>query len=82
LLLARRFLSPGTPVLTGATRCNIPDDGVLQPNYLVFELVDNCSLIDASKEVGLEVNVERTKYILVSRDQNAGQNREIKIGNR
>jgi hypothetical protein len=40
------------------------------------------TLIDASKEVGLEVNVEKTKYMLVSRDQNSGQNREIKIGNR
>jgi hypothetical protein len=30
------------------------------------------TLIDASKEVGLEVNVEETKYMLVSRDQNAG----------
>jgi sorting nexin-29 len=39
------------------------------------------TLIDASKEVGLEVNVEETKYMLVSRDQNAGQNREVKIGN-
>jgi hypothetical protein len=39
-------------------------------------------LIDASKEAGLEVNVEKTKYMLVSRDQNTGQNREIKIGNR
>jgi hypothetical protein len=37
---------------------------------------------DASKEVGVEVNVEKKKYMLVSRDQNAGQNREIKIGNR
>jgi hypothetical protein len=33
------------------------------------------TLIDANKEVGLEVNVEKTKYMLVSRDQNAGQNR-------
>jgi hypothetical protein len=40
------------------------------------------TLIDASREVGLEVNVEKTKYVLVSRDQNAGQNREIKMGNR
>jgi hypothetical protein len=40
------------------------------------------TLIDASKEVSLAVNVEKTKYVLVSRDQNAGQNREIKIGNR
>jgi hypothetical protein len=40
------------------------------------------TLIDANKEVGLEVNVEKTKFMLVSRDQNAGQNREIKIRNR
>jgi hypothetical protein len=40
------------------------------------------TLIDASTEVGLEVNIEKTKYMLVSRDQNAGQNREIKIGNK
>jgi hypothetical protein len=40
------------------------------------------TLIDASKVVGLEVNVEETKYMLVSWNQNAGQNREIKIGNR
>jgi hypothetical protein len=38
--------------------------------------------LDTCKEVGLEVKVEKTKYMLVSRDQNAGQNREIKIGNR
>jgi hypothetical protein len=38
--------------------------------------------VDASKEVGLKANVEKTKYMLVSRDQNAGQNREIKTGNR
>jgi hypothetical protein len=40
------------------------------------------ALIDASKEVDLEVNVGKTKYMLVSRDQNAGQNRDIKIGKR
>jgi hypothetical protein len=33
------------------------------------------TLIDASKEVGLEINVEKTKYMLLSRHQNAGQNR-------
>jgi hypothetical protein len=37
------------------------------------------TLIDASKEVGLEVDVEKTKCMLVSWDQNIGQNREIKI---
>jgi hypothetical protein len=28
--------------------------------------------IDASKEVGLEVNAEKTKYMLLSHHQNAG----------
>jgi hypothetical protein len=36
------------------------------------------TLIHASKEVSLEVNVEKTKYVLVSHDQNAGQNRDTK----
>jgi hypothetical protein len=36
------------------------------------------TLIDASKEVGLEINVEKTKYMLLSRHQNVGQNRDIK----
>jgi hypothetical protein len=40
------------------------------------------TLIDASKEVGLEVNTEKTKYMLLSRHQYAGQNHDIKIGNR
>jgi hypothetical protein len=33
-------------------------------------------------EDGLEVNTEKTKYMLLSRHQNAGQNRDIKTGNR
>jgi hypothetical protein len=36
------------------------------------------NLIDASMEVGLEINVQVTKYMLVSRHQSAGQNRNIK----
>jgi hypothetical protein len=40
------------------------------------------TLINASKEVGLEVNVEETKYMLLSRHQSVGQNRNIKIANR
>jgi hypothetical protein len=39
-------------------------------------------LIDASKEIGLEINVEKTQYMLLSRHQKAGQNRDIKIANR
>jgi hypothetical protein len=40
------------------------------------------SLTDASKEVGLQINVEKTKYMLLSRHHNVGQNREIKIAKR
>jgi hypothetical protein len=31
------------------------------------------ALVVASKEIGLEVNAEKTKYMVMSRDQNAGQ---------
>jgi hypothetical protein len=40
------------------------------------------TLIDASKEVGLEINVEKTKYMLLSHHQNVGRNQDIKIANR
>jgi ribosomal protein S2 len=40
------------------------------------------TLIDASKEVGLEANAGKTKYILLSRHQNAVQNHDKKICNR
>jgi hypothetical protein len=40
------------------------------------------TLIGASKEVGLDVNAEKTKYMLLSPHQNAGQNHNIKIGDR
>jgi hypothetical protein len=40
------------------------------------------TLVDASKEVGLEVNTEKTKYMLLSHHQNSRQNHDIKIGNR
>jgi hypothetical protein len=43
---------------------------------------DTEALIDVTKEVGLEINVEKTKYMLLSREQNMRQNRDIKIANR
>jgi hypothetical protein len=40
------------------------------------------TLIDASKEVELEINVKKTKYMLLSRHQNVGRNRDIEIANK
>jgi hypothetical protein len=40
------------------------------------------TLIDANREVGLEINVEKTKYMLLPRYQNVGQNRDIKKANK
>ncbi|KAJ4443020.1 hypothetical protein ANN_04670 [Periplaneta americana] len=38
-------------------------------------------LLEASKEIGLEVNPEKTKYMIMSRDGNIVRNGDIKIGN-
>jgi hypothetical protein len=40
------------------------------------------TLNDASKEVGVQVNIQKTKYMLVSHYKNADQNRYIKIANK
>jgi sorting nexin-29 len=40
------------------------------------------SLVVASKEIGPEVNAEKTKYMVMSRKHDAGQNHNIKLGNK
>ena len=40
------------------------------------------ALIVASKEIGLEVNADKSKYMVMSRDQTAGQDHNMKTGNR
>ena len=35
----------------------------------------------ASKETVLEMNTDKTKYVVMSRDQNAGQSQSIKTDN-
>jgi len=39
-------------------------------------------LVVASRETGLEANAEKTKFMLMSRDQNAVQNPSTKIDNK
>ena len=38
------------------------------------------ALVAASKEICLEVNADKTKYMFMSQDQNARQNHNIKMG--
>jgi hypothetical protein len=38
--------------------------------------------IDATKEIGPETNIEKTKFMLLSHHQCAGQNPDIKIANK
>jgi hypothetical protein len=40
------------------------------------------ALVVAIKEIGLEVNAEKTKYMVMSGDRNAGQNDNIKTDNK
>jgi hypothetical protein len=40
------------------------------------------ALFDASREVNLEVNTGRTKYVVMSHHQNAGQSRNLLIVNK
>jgi hypothetical protein len=36
-------------------------------------------LLEASRDIGLEINVEKTKYRIMSRHPNSGQNQNIRI---
>jgi hypothetical protein len=39
------------------------------------------TLLEASKDIGLEINAEKTKYMTMSRHPNSGQNQNIRIAN-
>jgi len=39
------------------------------------------ALVAATREIGLEVSADKDKYMVMSRDQNAGQNHSVRIDN-
>jgi hypothetical protein len=55
-------------------------NGLMQGDALLPLLFN--FLIDASKEVGLKVNAEKTKYMLMHCHQNARKYHNMKMGNR
>jgi hypothetical protein len=40
------------------------------------------ALVVATKEIGLEVNADKTKFMIMSRDQNVRRSHSVKIDNR
>ena len=40
-----------------------------------------CTLVAATREIGLEVSADKTKYMVMSRDQNAGRIHSVRIDN-
>jgi hypothetical protein len=37
--------------------------------------------LEASRDIGIEINAEKTKYMIMSRHPNSGQNQNIRISN-
>ena len=54
-----------------------------QPNTTTIFIVSiyYSPLLVATKEIGLDVNAHKTKYMTVSRDQNAGRSHSMKMDN-
>jgi hypothetical protein len=55
--------------------------------YLLGEKINTLkentgSLLDASMEIGLEVNTEKTEYMFTSEHQNTGQNHNVKVASK
>jgi hypothetical protein len=40
------------------------------------------TLLEASRDIGLQINAEKTKYVIMSRHPNSGQNQNIRIANK
>ena len=70
-------------ILNGAHRLLVHADDVNILEGSVHTVQENTeSLVVASKEIGLEENADKTKYMVMSRDQNAGRFHSRETDNR
>jgi hypothetical protein len=58
------------------------DITLLGENINIIKKNAEAVLDDASKEIGLEVNSEKTKYMFMSHHQIAGQSNYIRVANK
>ena len=68
--------------LNGTHHLQVEADNVNILGGSVHTVKENAeALVVATKEIGLEVNADKTKYMIVSRDQNAGRSHSMKTDN-
>jgi hypothetical protein len=68
--------------LNGTNQLLLHADDVNIFGASVYTIKNNTeALVVVSKETGLEINADKTKYLVMSRDQNAGRSHKIKINN-
>ena len=68
--------------LNGTHQLLVYTDGVNIMEGSIYTVKENAgALVVASKETGLEVNADKTKYMVMSRDQNAGRSHNMKTEN-
>jgi hypothetical protein len=72
-----------TVTLQLSRRCYFEEltDALLRASVHSSFLLSSVSFLEASKDIGLEINAEKTKYMIMSRHPNSGQNQNIRIAN-
>ena len=63
--------------LNGVHRLLVNSDDVTILDGSIHAIKKNTILLVGSKEIGLEVNADKTEYMVISQDQNAGRNHNI-----
>jgi hypothetical protein len=74
--------SQGGLVLNGTLQLLVYADHVNLLGDSINNIKENTdTLLEASRDIGLEINAEKTKYMIMSHYPNSGQNQNIRIAN-